>query len=115
MEHIILGWLDFSTIVICRGVQKTEEPKKLLQTDRTVAKFWFGFGFIIQKIKNFGSVFDGRFECTESTKIYYYIICYINRLIQTQSKLLQYIVQKKKKIERLLARKGVIGKEGCSF
>ena len=31
----------------------------------------------------------------------------INRLIQTQSKLLQYIL-KKKKIERFLARKGVL-------
>ena len=31
----------------------------------------------------------------------------INRLIQTQSKLLQYTPKKKKKIERFLARKGL--------
>ena len=32
----------------------------------------------------------------------------INRLIQTQSKLLQHIIHTKKKIERFLARKGVL-------
>ena len=32
----------------------------------------------------------------------------INRLIQTQSKLLQHTIHRKKKIERFLARKGVL-------
>ena len=32
----------------------------------------------------------------------------INRLIQTQSKLLQYTIHTKKKIERFLARNGVL-------
>ena len=32
----------------------------------------------------------------------------INRLIQAQSKLLQYTIHTKKKIERFLARKGVL-------
>ena len=35
-------------MVIFRGVQKTNEPKKLLQTDRTDAKIsvWFRFGSV---------------------------------------------------------------------
>ena len=61
-----------------KGVQKTEEPKKPLQTEpESLQKFWFGFGFIIYKNKNFGSVFGGKFECTELTEPNKNILLYI--------------------------------------
>ena len=53
-----------------RGVQKTDEPNKLAETDRTVAKFSvrFSFGFEFLKPKIFSSVFYLGFECTEPTE-----------------------------------------------
>ena len=63
---IKMNYQDFySNTIKCinKGVQKTKEPKKPLQTDRTDAKIsvQFIFGFIIFKIENFDSVFGGKF------------------------------------------------------
>ena len=46
-----------------RGMQKTKEPKKPLQTNRTDAKISirFDFGFLYNKTENFGLVFSGKF------------------------------------------------------
>ena len=61
-----MNYQDFySNTIKCinTGVQKTEEPKKPLQTNWTNAKISvrFGFGFIIFKTENFGSIFGGKF------------------------------------------------------
>ena len=64
--RIKMNYQDFySNTIKCinMGVQKTKEPKKPLQIDRTDAKIsvWFSFGFIIFKTENFGSIFGGKF------------------------------------------------------
>ena len=53
-----------------RGVQKTEESKKSLQTDRTVAKILvrFGFGFHFIKTENFSFGFSVPHKYTDPTE-----------------------------------------------
>ena len=51
-------------------MQKTDELKKLAETDQTIAKFsiHFEFGFEFLKPKIFDLTFEGRFECIEPIK-----------------------------------------------
>ena len=58
-----------------RGVQRTEEPKKPPETDRTVAKISVRFWFHFLKTKIFGFDFSAGFfnPETDKTNLYIYI------------------------------------------
>ena len=66
-----------------RGVQKIDEPKKPLQTDRTVAKISVSV-LLYKKPKisvRFSVVDLNALNRSNQTKIYYYIIFYIKYII----------------------------------
>ena len=81
-NHSSLYRINYNEFVWVRGVQKTDEPNKPTETDRTVAKFsvWFRFGSVsvsFFKNRNFRCwIFSSETELNRPN-IYIYIYIYI--------------------------------------